>query len=398
MSTTATTNPEPAPPTVGPEGAVALAPRFPVLDTLRAVGALAVLTTHTTFQSGDYTDNGVWGSLLARLDVGVAVFFVLSGFLLSRPHLARAVTASPAPATGRYYWKRFVRIYPIYVVSVVIALGLLGENAGTSAGGWITTLLMMDVYVDESLPHGLTQMWSLAAEVAFYALLPFLMWLALGRSRQLRTSRVGLVLLGLVAVSVGWHLAIVHALEGAVPGVPGNWLPAHLTWFAVGIWLALAHVRAQSTARPSRSVRLIAELGALPGTCWALAGGLLLLAATPLAGPTLLFLPTASESLTKHLLYALIGGLLVLTGVFPAADSRYARVLSTPVLRRLGHISYSIFCIHLCLLYLAWHLTGYPLFGGHGLQIWAITLVLSVVASELLYRFVEEPSTRLKNV
>ncbi|MCW2712328.1 MAG: acyltransferase 3, partial [Marmoricola sp.] len=65
-------------------------PTFPVLDTLRAVGALAVVTTHVTFQSGDYVRHGIVGALLSRLDVGVAIFFVLSGFLLSRPYFARA--------------------------------------------------------------------------------------------------------------------------------------------------------------------------------------------------------------------------------------------------------------------------------------------------------------------
>ena len=47
-------------------------------------------------------------------------------------------------------------------------------------------------------------------------------------------------------------------------------------------------------------------LGSLPGTCWTLAGGLMLVAATPLAGPTFLYLPTAGQSLAKNLLYAAI--------------------------------------------------------------------------------------------
>ncbi len=88
------------------------APQFPVLDTLRAVGALAVLTTHTAFQTGEYLGNGVGGMLLARLDVGVAIFFVLSGFLLSRPYLARRALGLPAPALGTYYEKRVLRIFP----------------------------------------------------------------------------------------------------------------------------------------------------------------------------------------------------------------------------------------------------------------------------------------------
>jgi peptidoglycan/LPS O-acetylase OafA/YrhL len=378
-------------------GGVQVAPEFPVLDTLRAVGALAVLTTHTTFQSGDYTEGGVWGTLLARLDVGVAIFFVLSGFLLCRPYFARAALRWPPQSTGRYYWKRLVRIYPVYVVTVVVALALVPENNGLGVVDWARTLLLADVYVAERFPHALTQMWSLAAELAFYAVLPLLAFAAVGRGRALSTSRAAALLSAMVAISVWWHLAGAALVEGRTSGIPANWLPGYLTWFAVGMAFALLHVRVQAGSE-SRTARLFVGLGAMPGSCWAVAAGLLLVAATPLAGPTLLFIGASSESLTKHLLYALIGGLIVLTGIFTSPEGHYVRIMSARPLRHLGHISFSIFCIHLPLLHLAWYLTGYELFHGHGLQIWALTLAMTLVASELLYRYVELPGMRLKNL
>ena len=73
-----------------PVGRPTALPRLPVLDSLRGVWVLALVTAHTAFWAGSYTRNGVWGTLLARLDVGVALFFVLSGVLLSYPYLARA--------------------------------------------------------------------------------------------------------------------------------------------------------------------------------------------------------------------------------------------------------------------------------------------------------------------
>ncbi len=383
------------PPLAG--GAVEVAPQFPVLDSLRAVGAVAVLTTHTAFQAGDYTGNGVWGTLLARLDVGVAIFFVLSGFLLSRPHIARAAVGAPRPATGRYYWKRFIRIYPVYVVSVVAALALIPENDGLGVSAWVRSLLMVDVYAEQGLPHGLTQMWSLAAEVAFYLVLPLLMWAILGRSRAPDVRRLAVVSAGLVATTVTWQVWGAGAVGERLPAITPNWLPGYLTWFLVGIALAHAHVSWQRHGARSRTLRALVALGALPGTCWTLAGGLMLLAATPLAGPTFLYLPTAGQGLTKNIVYAAIGGLLVLTGVF-AAPGRYRQLMSTGTLRHLGHISYSLFCIHLVVLSLAWELTGFELFAGRGLEIWALTLVASLAASELLYRLVELPGMRLKNL
>lgn len=374
-------------------------PHFPVLDSLRAIGALAVLTTHTAFQSGDYGGHGVWGVLLARLDVGVAIFFVLSGFLLSRPHLARAAAEQPGPSKGRYYWKRFLRIYPVYAVTVVLALTLVPGNDDTDLGDWVTALLLADTYVDDRLPHGLTQMWSLAVEVAFYLLLPFIMMAALGRrNRALRPGRVWTLVVVMTGVSLAWHLGLAAALDDFLPGMPTIWLPAFTTWFAVGIALALTHVQHSLPQPPPRPARLLRSLAAMPGTCWLMTAGMMLMVATPVAGPALLIVGTQQENVTKHLLYAAVGGLVVLTGIFPDEDSRYQQVMSRRFLRHLGHISYSTFCIHLPVLHLVMGVTGYTLFGGHGLQIWSLTLVLSLVASELLYRLVERPAMRLRNV
>ena len=111
---------------------VEVAPRFPALDTVRAIGALAVLTTHTAFQTGSYLGSGTWGSFLARHDVGVAIFFVLSAFLLARPHLARAASTRPAPDLRSYARKRVLRIAPASLVTVALALTFFPGNADES--------------------------------------------------------------------------------------------------------------------------------------------------------------------------------------------------------------------------------------------------------------------------
>src|SRR5512133_1784909 len=57
---------------------------FPALDGLRAVAVAAVVLTHAAYWTGR-TERGLGAAVLARMDVGVAVFFVISGFLLVRP-------------------------------------------------------------------------------------------------------------------------------------------------------------------------------------------------------------------------------------------------------------------------------------------------------------------------
>lgn len=369
------------------------APVFPVLDTLRAVGALAVLTTHTAFQSGDYLEHGVLGTLLSRLDVGVALFFVLSGFLLSRPWLRAAAEGRPGPGVARYYRNRVLRIVPVYLVAVVLALCFVTQETRVGAAEWLRSLMLLDIYLEPRLPQGLTQMWSLAVEVMFYAVLPLLARIGIGSTLDGR--RVAALIATMVAISVGWHAGLAQQVAEHTDGLALSWLPGYLGWFAVGIALAFARVRADAGSR-APSLRRVQELGALPGVCWAAAGGLMLLSATPLAGPSLLFVASPAESVFKHVVYALIAGLIVVTGVFPGPDGRYVAVMSAGPLRHLGHISYGIFCIHLVVLHAVMAAFGFELFQAPGLAVWAITLTASLVGAEVLYRVLERPAMRFR--
>ena len=371
--------------------------QFPMLDTLRAVGALAVFTTHAAFWAGAYTDNGVWGTLLSRLDVGVAIFFVLSGFLLSRPHLAHAAVGQGPPAVGRYYWKRFLRIVPLYVLTVLIALGLIQKNADLGPRDWLVTLVMGNTFVDEELPHGLTHMWSLAVEATFYLVLPALMVVAIGRSRRLSPHRVVALVMVMIGVTVWWVLAGAPAAGEWSSGQPTQWLPAYLGWFGLGIFLALVELMHRRRLWPRLTDRVV-FLGRQPGSCWAIIVGLMLVAATPLAGPSMLASPTPGQLLAKNVIYAMVGGLLVLTGVFSDPGGRYGRALGHHVARHLGFISYGIFCLHLPVLHLVLFVTGWELFDGRFLAIWVIALSASLLVAEAAYRLVEAPSLKLKDL
>jgi len=364
---------------------------YPVLDSIRFVGALMVLTTHAAFWAGAYPRHGPLGPLFARMDVGVAIFFVLSGFLLSRPWLLAAAEQSSAPRLGRYYARRVVRIFPVYLVVAVAALAFVHANRGLGPADWLGTLGLADIYLNDGPPSGLTQTWSLATELSFYAVLPLLMLVGVGRLRALSAKRVLALVCACAVTSVAW-LALAPPRIQLTPQRPLNeWLPALLIWFAAGILLALATVL-PSTSRLRSALR---GLGRLPGVCWTLAASLLLVAATPLAGPTLLEAPTSTEVIAKNLLYTVVGLLIVLTGVFPDPRSAYARFMSAPVPRHLGYISYGIFCVHLPLLHLIMWTTGYELFVGHLPQIWLLTLCLSIAAAEALYRVVERPAMSL---
>lgn len=373
---------------------------FPALDSLRAVAAIAVLGTHAAFWSGAYSQPA-WGTTLARLDVGVAIFFVLSGFLLSRPWIARHRAGVPTPSTGRYLWKRVLRLGPVYVITVVATLAVLPGNRDAGPGDWVTTLFMGNIYVDDTLPDGLTQMWSLATEVAFYVALPILMWLALSRRTgwDRGPDRTFVVVAGMFVVTVVWLLDLSVRWDHGGTMIR-LWLPSYLTWFAVGLVFAWCDVRARvDQPQPvGRLTAVLAEMGRSPGLCWAAAAALLAVAATPVAGPADLTPPTLEAALTKNLLYAAIAGLVILPGIFAHTDGYFVRILAHPVPRHLGHLSYGVFCIHLLLLELISDWREITLFEGRGLELFALTLMASLLVAEALYRGVELPVLRLRNM
>lgn len=365
---------------------------IPALDALRAVGALAVVATHAGFNAGIYTSHGILGALVSRLDVGVALFFVLSGFLLSRRWFAAASAGHKAPRTGPYLWHRFVRVYPAYLVCAVLALVLMRSNHALGARDWVTTLLLGGIYTHDPLPYGLTQTWSLATEIAFYLVLPLIMAVMLGRRRP-SAARVGAVLAAMAAVNAWWLLDLSGRL--GLAGVPVNeWLPAYLSWFGAGI--LLAYLETSIAGCTDRAQRALRRAAASPGSCWAIAAGLLLIASTPIAGPQLLVATTPAAALAKNMIYLAIGVLVVAPVAFGDGSSRYLRGLSHPVARHLGRISFSVFLVHMPLLSLVMWAAGYDLFRGHFAAILAMTLALTLVAAEVLYLLVERPAARLR--
>lgn len=365
-------------------------PRFPALDGLRALGALAVLTTHVGFSSGASLI-GPWAGPLARLDAGVAVFFVISGFLLYRPHVVARLDGRPSPATDVYFWHRALRILPVLWIAVALAFVLRGDR-DPGLSGYLQVATLTQIYADGFQVPGLTQMWSLATEVAFYVVLPWL-GAALGRiggATPMGLRREVAALFALAVVSVLWWAVVA---EGG--STMGLWLPGYLGWFGAGMALA---VWSAGRERGFFAPGPLDDLAAAPGTAWVAAAALFVVAATPIAGPYGLQLPTTGTAVTKNVMYAAIAFLVVLPAVVaPAtgAPSRIVDVLGTGVPRFLGRISYGIFAYHVALLGLVERVIDHQTFGGQFLELWVATLGGSMVLATLSFYLVERPIIRL---
>src|SRR6201993_3171146 len=167
---------------------------------MRACAAMGVVVTHVALQTGH--SGGITGRLLGRFDLGVAVFFALSGFLLWRGHAAAAHGVGACPATGAYLRSRFAPIMPAYLVAVIVVLTLLPQAHGSSRTVWLANLTLTQVYVPLTLTAGLTQMWSLSVEVSFYLALPIFAMLA--ARLPVRARIPGIAVLAVASWFWGW--------------------------------------------------------------------------------------------------------------------------------------------------------------------------------------------------
>jgi len=369
----------------------ALRRRFGALDGLRAIGALGVLCTHVGFESGDAL-RGPFKGLLSRLDAGVAVFFVISGFLLYRPHLVAMVEGRRRPTTRDYLWHRALRILPALWIATALAGVLLTHNRGVDLGLYLRHAALIHIYFENHQLAGLSQMWSLATEGAFYVLLPLLAWLLSRRGFASRGDvHRQLMVLGVFGVAGPIWMAVT-----ATHGHPasGLWLPGYLGWFGAGMSLAVWQVARAKGLLPDG---FLGQLTNNPGTMWAGALAVFALATSPLAGPYDLSPPSAGQAATKNLLYVVLAVLIVFPAVSASNEStepKVVRALGGRVGHFLGDISYGVFAYHVVVLGVVERLTGHVVFTGRFATLFWLTLSASVVLATLSYRLIERPIMR----
>jgi peptidoglycan/LPS O-acetylase OafA/YrhL len=251
-----------------------------------------------------------------------------------------------------------------------------GPNPGHTWTGLVRNLTLTQIYCNgylgKYLHQGLTQMWSLAVEAAFYVALPLLAYvlLVLICRRRWRPKLVLGALAGMMLISPAW-LILVHT-DHWFPDGARLWLPTYLAWFLAGMMLAVLQ---------AMGVRCYAFM-AIP-----LATISFFIVATPIGGAPTTSPASVSEALVKTAFYAGIAAL----AVAPLAlgdEGRYYRLLATRPMVWLGEISYEIFLIHLITMEFAMdYVVGYHVYTGSMLNLFIATLVLTILLAWLLHRF-----------
>ncbi len=363
--------------------------REPALDGLRACAALAVLVTHVGFQTA-HNVGGVLGSVTARLDLGVALFFALSGYLLGGPFIYWLLTLEARPSVTIYALRRAARIVPAYLVLLLLVRLIVAPVGLGTPREWVNQLAFLQIYGRDRLILGATHLWSLAVEVSFYVVLPVAALAAHGllRRRPDPRDRARFLILsccGVVGLSLLWPLTYVHG--SLDPLLAPLWLPATAAWFAAGLGCAVF------TQARTLDVRFqwVDEAAQAAGSCWALAGAAFALATTEIAGPRFLEARTGAQESIRVLLFSAVALGLLLPLTQRKQEWWGSRALSSPSMVWLGAVSYGVFLYQLVALDVAFRLLGYERFTGHFVAVLTVTTTMTLVLASVSWYLLERP-------
>ena len=337
----------------------------------------------------------------ARLEIGVSVFFLISGFLLYRPFVVAHLAGARKPRTGAFWLRRLLRIVPAYWLALFITTSVLHAGPGIGPGGWkayATHYLFLQIYLPSQDLRGITAAWSLCVEMTFYLFIPLYAAL-LGRRRSRRTDAqtLRLELAGLVvmlAVSYGWRLFILR-FQAHTPyyRLATVWLPAYLDLFALGMLLAI--VSTWFAERDSEPLWLSSRL--LPWISWIAAALAFVVVSHVVADHSILYFVKPRVNLERQFLYGVFAFFLLVPAVFGPQDrTLIRRLLRSWPMASLGVISYGIYLWHLNLIDLFLQWTGWlPDQEPYWLLVLAV-LGLSIGFASVSYFGLERPILRWK--
>jgi peptidoglycan/LPS O-acetylase OafA/YrhL len=248
----------------------------PEIDGLRFMAIMAVVLFHiqkhvfpawTDFAGlGATCSTAGEGAVIALRGVintgwiGVQLFFIISGFILSTPFAEHHLTGASAPTLGKYFVRRVTRLEPPYIINLLLLYGLTvwlswycvsggsGKSAGELAPHLLASLLYSHniAYGDHSLINNVA--WTLEIEVQFYILAPLLATVFCIRRKRLRRA---VIVGGIVAGCLFGHWRADLGNDSRLAYVLGMTLLGQFKYFLIGFLLADVYLVEWKKAPPT---------------------------------------------------------------------------------------------------------------------------------------------------
>ncbi len=351
------------------------------LDGLRALAALSVLVFHVWLYRDTPPPNpreALTDKFLFELNLGLILFFVLSGFLLYQAFARASIGSGKSVAFRDYARRRAARIVPAYYVNLAGCLLLFWLVGLMALVPQAEQLPLFAVFGQNFSPDTVMKLnpvtWTLSVEMSLYLLLPLIGFAAL-RFGPKRVATQVLFLLALIGLTLAWN-ALVLANDWSPIG--RKVIPAFIGHFALGMLGALWFERRRRDDADPLS----------PGATAAVFG----------AGMAFVFLNgywhesgigDYGFSLSGSLLAALGFALMIVAAISGSGLS--IGWLNFRPLVAIGVVSYGLYLWHLPLLLAARRFEIFPDAFAPRL---AVVLMLSLTAAVASWKLVEEPLIR----
>jgi peptidoglycan/LPS O-acetylase OafA/YrhL len=371
--------------------------RIAFADAFRAIAILGVVMSHLAMISGlrlggqrdDLSYVGAWG---------VNCFFVLSGFLLSRPYLEAIVGTKPFPSTRLFLTRRFFRIYPLYALAVIVSTAAVVVHGPhrIPLTPLVNHLTFLHGFSADDVVSLNGPLWTMAVDAQFYLLLPIgalaLAALARNVSRDSATAiivaalgvAVALSLLTRLFVFSHYPISIVHYPVGPAFVLARNVIGMG-TAFALGIGLALLVMIGKQPSQVLASAIAAAGIVCFAVLVWA---GRTYVSSVPYA--------VVYDAL------AAVSAALILYGFSENGFNVIPLVRKSSLLAGLAALAYAVYLFHYLTIDTIEGVVGKHMHWVSGSASYIIglsvpTLIVTFGVAYLAHRYVEKPFLRLRD-
>ena len=373
-------------------------------DGVRGVGMLLVFFTHLFLLADPNDVNNMQGygwaaPILGHIDLGLAAFFVLSGYLIARPFARAYVAGTRRPPLGDYVRNRVLRVVPAFYVFTVLVLLLFGLDGNlrnvpdANVSSWWQVLGQFFFVQGQTggpaaVPIG--PAWSIGAEVGFYVLIPLSAWVAYrvgarieGQGRRAALAIAAIAFVTFLSIALRAYDKFQFAWLTSPPAIMYVFMPG----VAVAILEPLLAPRLRGKGRLATQIAWAAFAAA--------AVAAVVYAATDYdARQTPIHHALGQRALVAAMCTgALIFGLVVLQ----LGTDRAPRLFANRVMLWMGARSYSFYLAHIAVLLVIDRALGAgESIGTRVIVMTAVGLPVTTVIAALSYRYVELPFLQRK--